>query len=61
MWKFLRGGATVILGATFIPESRVDPIYYVQIMNYLFTVQYNVKSNYDLPCHTDWRNFTLLI
>ena len=23
MWKFLRGGATVIPGATFIPESRV--------------------------------------
>ena len=23
MWKFLRGGATVIQGATFIPESRV--------------------------------------
>ena len=27
MWKFLRGGATVIPGATFIPESRV-PRYY---------------------------------
>ena len=25
MWKFLRGGATVIPGATFIPESRVLP------------------------------------
>mgnify|MGYP005682461235 CR=1 FL=1 len=25
MWKFLRGGATVIPGATFIPESRVVP------------------------------------
>ena len=23
MWNFLRGGATVIPGATFIPESRV--------------------------------------
>ena len=23
MWNFLRGGATVIQGATFIPESRV--------------------------------------
>ena len=23
MWKFLRGGATLIPGATFIPESRV--------------------------------------
>ena len=23
MWKFLRGGATVISGGTFIPESRV--------------------------------------
>ena len=23
MWKILRGGATVIPGATFIPESRV--------------------------------------
>ena len=23
MWKFLRGGATVIPGATFIPQSRV--------------------------------------
>ena len=23
MWKFLRGGATIIPGATFIPESRV--------------------------------------
>ena len=23
MWKFLRGGATAIPGATFIPESRV--------------------------------------
>ena len=26
MWKFLRGGATVIPGATFIPESRVVPV-----------------------------------
>ena len=24
MWKFLKGGATVIPGATFIPESRVN-------------------------------------
>ena len=24
MWKFLRGGATVIPGAMFIPESRVS-------------------------------------
>ena len=23
MWKFLRGGATIIPGGTFIPESRV--------------------------------------
>ena len=27
MWKFLRGGATVIPGATFIPESRVPRCY----------------------------------
>ena len=27
MWKFLRGGATVIPGATFIPESRVLTYY----------------------------------
>ena len=26
MWKFLRGGATVIPGATFIPESRVSAL-----------------------------------
>ena len=26
MWKFLRGGATIIPGATFIPESRVNKI-----------------------------------
>ena len=26
MWKFLRGGATVIPGASFIPESRVTAI-----------------------------------
>ena len=25
MWKFLRGGATVIPWGTFIPESRVAP------------------------------------
>ena len=24
MWKILRGGATAIPGATFIPESRVQ-------------------------------------
>ena len=24
MWKFLRGGATVIPGGTFIPEARVQ-------------------------------------
>ena len=26
MWKFLREGATVIPGATFIPESRVQTL-----------------------------------
>ena len=35
MWKFLRGGATVIPGATFIPDSRVShielehPVYHI--------------------------------
>ena len=35
MWKFLRGGATVIPGATFIPESRVEILFqfYLTLLN----------------------------
>ena len=33
MWKFLRGEATVIPGATFIPESRVRKVWVPKILD----------------------------
>ena len=35
MWKFLRGGATLIPGATFIPESRVHTMIISECTNML--------------------------
>ena len=53
MWKFLRGGATVIPGATFIPESRVgiklvlvgDPLYCYVVKLVLVEIGYVVLTS----------------
>ena len=47
MWTFLRGGATVIPGATFIPESRVNVVCERPLMNYTFLFAYDSFSDFD--------------
>ena len=49
MWKFLGGGATVIPGATFIPESRVGADYSFDIKSgFSIAPAFFLHNNFDI-------------
>ena len=66
MWKFSRGGATVIPGATLIPESRVaaqmdqTEEFMFQNVTYRPTVYKTGESGFVCMIHADWGEYLCL-